>query len=618
MDLDNLSVRQQTLHKKIETLVEKLPEESATRKQLSNHQELFDDAVNYLSNRSNQLAFIGNIGAGKTTSICHLLGLLDDKNPILSTGSGRTTLCEVEIVQGLQLEIDVTPHSEEEVRSYLLDFAQYLCPTEANETQDNMESFKLSAEVERALRNMLNLRSSRAKSPEGKWITTDKAKNFAADFSSVGSLASELLIRIGFDKRNQTLFSNEHGASTNEWLHTTFKAINSCTLPKVGLAKHIRISIPNNLFENIDFKLSVLDTKGVDQTVNRPDLDKCQTNDRTVSVLCSRFNDAPDKTMSDLLKLAKNAGLSQRTADETVLLILDREGEAENIIDFDEAIGDKSEGREIRSEQIRSDLLNALQLADLDVQFLDANTDDPKKLKDFLVRKVSALREKRSQDLSDTESAVNDIENELFSQSAKAAKAQVKETLRPWIKKAQSCSPNLKEYFLPLINDIEHKGTYAASVRASVNRKGEWHNLNYYQLLASGAREQVVEQVGQLKDELLVLINNMLSQNELQPAYALLKQIKQTAEKRLGDIYQESFAKGRAVYQEQLSSDSILWHEMAIQWGMGPGYKDRIANRSSHWFQNLKYPEFENQVTKQAAEAWGRFVTEADELLGSK
>lgn len=615
IDANALRGRQKTFHEAIEHLITKLPEESATRKQLVNHRELFDDAVRYLSNSDQRLAFIGNIGTGKTTAICHLLGLLDGDEPILSTGSGRTTLCEVEISASLQLGIEVTPHSKAEVKSYLTDFAQYLHVSDIAES-DNSESFKLSAEVERALRNMLNLRISRTKNPEGKRVTTDSAKNFAADYQSTESLTDALLERIDFPSRHQTLFTNDDGVDQNQWLHSTFKAINSCTNPSVGLPKRIRILVPLKFFDHINYKLSVIDTKGVDQTVNRADLDGCLTDNRTVSVLCCRFNEAPDKTMSGLLKLAKDAGLSQRVAKETVLLILDRESEAEKVIDIDEPVGEKIEGREIRAEQVASDLKHTLQLDNLDVLFFDVKSDDPKQLNKLLVEKVSALRGQYAQNIIDIEKAVSDIETELVSQSAKTAKSQVKNTLEPWIKKAQSCSPSLKEYFLPLINDIKNKGTYAASVRASVNRRGEWHNLDYYQLLATGAREQVVDQIGALKDEFIVLIDNMLSQNELQPAYALLKQLKQTTEKRLGDIYQKTFAKGRAVYEDKLSSDNQLWNALFKEWGMGPGYKYRVSDNSEAWFHTRKYPEFESSVTRQVIKEWQLYVNEVRDMLG--
>lgn len=611
----NLLDRQKALHKTIENLNKKLPDESATRKQLANHREHFDDAILYLSNSEQRLAFIGNIGTGKTTAICYLLGLLDGDEPILSTGSGRTTLCEVEISSNDQLGIEVTPHSEAEVKSYLTDFAQYLYGSEIAES-DNSESFKLSAEVERALRNMLDLRISRTKNSEGKRITTDSAKKFATDYQSIESLTDGLFKRINFPSRNQTIFSNDDEIDQNQWLHSTFKAINSCTHPSVGLPKHIRVLVPAKLFENINYTLSVIDTKGVDQTVNRADLDGCLTDNRTVSVLCCRFNEAPDKTMSGLLKLAKDAGLSQRVSKETVLLILDRENEAEKVIDIDEPVGEKNEGREIRAEQVINDLKHTLQLDNLDIRFFDVRTDDPKRLNRLLVEKVSMLRDQYTQNIDDIEKAISDIESELVSQSARAAKSHVKNTLEPWIKKAQQCSPSLKEYFLPLINDIKNKGTYAASVRASVNRRGEWHNLDYYQLLATGAREQIVDQIGYLKEEFIVLIDNMLSQNELQPAYALLKQLKQTTEKRLGDIYQKTFAKGRAVYEDKLSSDNQLWNILSKEWGMGPGYKDRVSDNSETWFHSRKYPEFESRVSQHVIEEWQLYVNEVRDMLG--
>ncbi|OQW91196.1 MAG: hypothetical protein BWK78_05280, partial [Thiotrichaceae bacterium IS1] len=60
------------------------------------------------------LVFIGQQGVGKTTAICHLFGLTTEKvvktkkgektiertvtQELLSTGSGKTTLCEVVII----------------------------------------------------------------------------------------------------------------------------------------------------------------------------------------------------------------------------------------------------------------------------------------------------------------------------------------------------------------------------------------------------------------------------------------------------------------------------------------------------------------------------------------
>lgn len=595
-------------------LLQKLPEESSTRKQIFNYLELFQDSAFYLEDKSHRLAFIGNIGTGKTTAICHILSLLDKNEPILSTGSGRTTLCEVEIIYDQRLKIEVIPHSKEEVISYLQDFSLYLLESHELSQETTSDGFKLSAEIERALRNMLNLRVTREKD-NNKWITNDEAKNFSSNFRNTEDLANALLEKINLSSRIKNIFTNDGNTEQNTWLKNTFKMINNATDPKVGLAKKIIISIPQNI-DTSDLSISILDTKGVDQTVNRQDLDNCFTDNRTISVLCCRFNDAPDKTMISLLRNAKEAGLSQRISSETILLILDRDQEAQDVINIDEPIGDKEEGREIRASQIANDIRHSLQIESLDIQFLDAKLDDATELYKLFKEKLIKMRNAHNERLNEIENAVLEIEKEITSKTIKQAKQQIKNTLEPWLKKTQSCTPSLKEYFLLLIRDIAKKGTHAASLRASVNRRGKWHNLDYYQNLSAGARQQIVEQVDGLKNELYILIENMLSQNNLQPGYALLKQMKHTTEKRLGALYQQVFSEGRSVYEEKLWNDLDFWNSLSQEWGKGSGYKDRISVNSLQWFQNQKYPNFESRVTSQAIDYWCRYTKEIQDLLG--
>jgi len=609
--------RHSDLKIKIDGLLNKLPEENSTYSQLENHAELHKGSCDYLDNKSHRLAFIGNVGAGKTTSICHLLGLLNDEISVLSTGSGRTTLCEVEIKAGDNTSIEVLPCSIEEVNSYLSDFALYLKSDNDSFNASEEEGFKLSAEVERALRNMLDLKKSRSKAADGKRVSIDAAAIFADKFECSTSLLEAFKDKIDLDSRNQNTFYKEDAQQSNKWLHNTFKSINSATHPKVGLAKKIILVIPYSNLETEDISLTVVDTKGVDQTVNRIDLDLCITNDRVVSVLCTRFNDAPDKTTVGVLDNALRAGLKGRLQAETVVLVLDREGEANDVIDVDEAVGDKIEGREIRGEQVYNDLSNKLKLEKIDIKFFDAKSDDPQLLFDSLVKKISGLREIHEERLQYIELAVKEIEEEMSSQTAKQAKKSVLQTLEPWLKKSQACSPSLNEFFLPLVSSIGNSSTYAASVRASVNRRGDWYNLDYYQELALAAREQSVEQLRPLQDELLVLLSNMLSQNDLQPAYSLLKQLKNTTDKRLNDLYQKILAKGRSAYEGYLKLDDNLWVGLSAEWGKGSGYKDRISNQTHGWFKSNDYVRFEKEVSEVLVGDWVRYVDEVKKLIGA-
>lgn len=597
--------------KKIETLMTEHMQ-SATRKQLENHAELYERSESYLDDKNHKIAFIGNVGAGKTTSICHLLGLVSNGTPVLSTGSGRTTLCEVHLKHSQQAMIDVEPYTNDEVQSFLLDFALYL---KSDNSDADQEGFKLSAEVERAIRNMLDLKIERKK-VDGKRIATDFAKVFAKDFSR-DELINEFNKIIKLEQRTQTCFENGGSEPNLEWLNNTFKQINSATQPNVSLAKKITLYVPELNINSGDFTLTFVDTKGVDQTVNRVDLDQCLTDDRTLSVFCTRFNDAPDQTCSRMIDSAIQAGLKSRINSESALLVLDRAGEAEDVMDYEEAVGDKEDGRDIKADQISSELSQKFAVNELDIQFFDAKQDEPTDLLTLLIGKVSALREHHQARLAEISNSVNEIELELKSESAELAKRQVKMTLEPWLKKSRASTPTLNEFFLPLVKTISAKGTYAASVRASVNRSGDWHNLDYYQEIASGARAQCVNKIYPVKSDLNTLIENMLAQNELQPAHSLLKQLRNTTDIRIDEIAQLALSKGRSAYESTMKTDKVFWNILYREWGQGAGYKDRVSQKTHDWFKGNDYSRYEFEVTRALVTKWEKYLEEIEHLIGS-
>jgi len=66
-------------------------------------------------------AFIGKIGAGKTSAICKVSDLqYEDSNnepvEVLKTGAGRTTVCEVAVEYATKYSIKVEPLPEDEVQ----------------------------------------------------------------------------------------------------------------------------------------------------------------------------------------------------------------------------------------------------------------------------------------------------------------------------------------------------------------------------------------------------------------------------------------------------------------------------------------------------------------------
>src|SRR5271165_648215 len=78
------------------------------RRQIERHRESLLRAVNFLNRLDHNVAFIGDIGVGKSTAISFMFDLLvppsltdrQINRPILETGGGGITICEVHIKGG--------------------------------------------------------------------------------------------------------------------------------------------------------------------------------------------------------------------------------------------------------------------------------------------------------------------------------------------------------------------------------------------------------------------------------------------------------------------------------------------------------------------------------------
>ena len=84
-----------------------------------------------LLRREHKVAFIGSIGIGKSTAICRATGMevagqQGRPVPVLETGGGGVTLCEVHLSVGPGYGVIVEPRSSEEIRADVADFADQL------------------------------------------------------------------------------------------------------------------------------------------------------------------------------------------------------------------------------------------------------------------------------------------------------------------------------------------------------------------------------------------------------------------------------------------------------------------------------------------------------------
>jgi len=426
------------LNKKIDMILDRLPKSYSYYKRLSNHKEMLDDSKLYLESLEHTVAFIGSVGVGKTSTICSLLNLQKDNEPLLKTGSGRTTVCEVEIQEGEQLGIFIQPYKDSEIFSYLDEFSYHIAGTK-NKTLD----FELSSEIERALRNMLGLKIKRKKSASGEIQRIDPAIELYKSVSNISEFYEKLITLIKLDKRTSTEIMAEP-EDGEEWISKEFLRINNGLNTSVSLPKKIIIKLNRKLMSS-NIKLSVIDTKGVDQTANREDIDSQLKNTRNISILCTRFNDAPDKVTETLLTHMKNSGLIDYIKERVIILVLDRDGEAENIADLDEP--DLDEGRYVREEQIQKDLEHSLKISNVDIIFFNSKKDNGNELLSKINKKLVQLRSAHLNRIDIIKDAVESIEKAANTQLAKDSENALKDSLFVWIKKAYKTKILFKKSF---------------------------------------------------------------------------------------------------------------------------------------------------------------------------
>ena len=408
---------------------------------------------------------------------------------VLETGAGGTTLCEVALVQGSDYGLAIEPRSDEEIRREVREFSRYLkfLPGDAQEENTEDPDFPgTSKEIARAIRNMSGLaNNNRARGPDGRFV--DLAKGLAGDFSDADSLATEILNRMDLQART-VLEITYSGGSEGEpllWLKDAFREVNYGMHPDFSLPIRIEIRVPQQILGQESLSIRLVDTKGVDDTAEREDLESHFRDPNTVVILCSAFNDAPALSAQQLLERAKEGGFPDLDA-KAAILVLPRPDEA-LAVKFDDGVPvtDAAEGYELKKDQVTTRLESRnLQFAGIEF-FNVRENDDPSVLNTFLEGLVNRLRNRHSARLDEAirgaTATVQNYEKEQESEILREAARR----LSIWLQNNEQVgvpSRRMQDSLLEAIQTVN-----ASSLRASVNRFGEWHNLDYPYQLGSGA-----------------------------------------------------------------------------------------------------------------------------------
>jgi hypothetical protein len=379
---------------KIEILKQELADEIAEREKVSERTvpsyicinnlksklKRLEEIFEILSIEKYKLVFVGTIGEGKTTAICHLFNLIGDfkvsktiagrqkslveVQELLATGSGRTTICEVIIEASPKTCIEIEPYNLEQMESMIIDFCESLA-----ESENVLGEAKvmISKEIENAIRNIIALNKTTRSVPDGdkkQTIRIDRAKE-EYEKSGLDGLKDIALRNANLESRVSTRIEFLSNEDERTWIKRTFAAINNAELEEFAIPRKIRICVSNEILSGSDLCQfqAVIDTKGIDENPIRKDLQEYIEKQDCICLFATNFKDAPETNIRELMKYY----LSSKSRDfhhRFVTFVITQKGDSEKVNGGD---GTWEVGTEIRREDIQTAFKN------LNLEFFQEN-----------------------------------------------------------------------------------------------------------------------------------------------------------------------------------------------------------------------------------------------------
>jgi transcriptional regulator with XRE-family HTH domain len=580
-------------------------------------------AAGRVLNKRYRAAFIGTIAVGKSTAICRAAGLELPSakplpTPVLETGGGGITICEVHVRRGPGYGVLIDPCADDEVRHHVSDFANYLMsPAQPIRSSDdgegeNADSPGMSREVERALRFMTGLRRRRAqKKPDGTVVpAVDEARVLAASAVDVKALSVELLARMELHRRDRR--DIWHSEATDkpplEWLQDMFELVNNGRHPEFTLPKRIELVIPTHVLQTEKLAVTLIDTQGIDDVAARPNLEQHFDDPNTAVILCSVFSQAPATQVRQLLTRAKEAGV--RTLEtHAAILVLPHPGDALQMKDEGYFAKTAREGYDLKAEEVRLKL-HPLGLTNLPLEFFNAAEDEPEVIRSFILGRIEAIRDFHRHTLREI---IEGAQALLLNYE----KAQTQEVIRAASRSLQTWLDHNAELSTEPTMRV-HESLLAAtrlahwrSVYATVVRRGEWYSLDYAHQLSHGARRIATQLAEPKLNGFKEIAVNILNDDQFADAHDLVSQTIRILEEGFDNVVRKVQIVGSSIYADELKLDDEFWTRCGSE--SGRGYRDRVNGHNQAWF--ARHAEADARVTDIVRDNWAAAIAAVRELL---
>lgn len=561
-------------------------------------------AQTYLLRRDHAVAWVGDIGVGKTTALTHAVGLLvgdgrSGRRPAFPVGPGRTTVCETAIRWAPTYGVLVDALEEEDVVRLTRDMVSSLAPGAAG--------VGVSAEIARLLRNMSGMRISTLQSGE-ETITTDPLAKLLAAGSGVDEVTDRTIGAMALAERTERQVILPEGSEDGlQWVSRQVSAINAGQDSRFGVPRRITVLMPSKNLNTGGQVLSVVDTRGVEGVTQRPDLTTHGEDSRTLVVLCTKFADAPNATVQRHLRDAVDARTDAAERGRQCILVLPRGDEPLEVPGFDGPVATREEGYAVRRSEIDLALVNA-QLPKTPTYFFDARSDDADKIWSRLRGQISQMRAAYAQLGQQAAHGVENLIKNVDSVRTVEARRDIEGALHRLLETVRPLQASVRPPHQNLVEQIAIG--HHSSIAASVYRRGDWENFQFAHILGIGVR--IDANLRTMNDALRVEHRLMDFESQYEDMEAVLQTVR-GLKGRLSEGRQEFLSAartiGRDVYERLLARAGEVWTESAERYGRGAGYKKDVASVWRNWFETSEEARSAAQeVNDRVEDAWAYWV----------
>lgn len=556
----------------------------------------------FLLRTDHNVAWVGAIGVGKTTALSHATGLVlpDDQGlrSIFPTGSGRTTVCEVLVKVAPTFGLAVECLGVDEVRELVVDLVNGLVKKESG----------VSAEMDRLLRAMADIHRETV-TENGKKRLVDPLKAMLDGGDLPEEIVNRLMTRLNLEVRtaNKIILSQEKDRGL-EWVADNVAKINFGRHPDFGVPTKITVLLPSKLLSSSPFDVTVLDTKGVEGTTQRSDLRALIDDPRTLTVLCTRFNDAPGEKPMELLREVVETRSDAALRGRIAILALSRGDEALAVRGDDGQNPDTAEeGYLIREEQAYG-ALSREGLPEVPLFFYDAIRDSSQTVWRELNDRIGAMRERYRERARQLSSAADALIADADAAASLEARALIAKSVDRFAQRHPALPSQARPAHQNLVEQV--RSGNASSIAASIARRGGWSNFAVHHLLGVGVRADAAAR----SHRLFIAVDEFLG--DLESQFAHLSDVAQSIASMREDVKEweqeflgQALALGRVVFKPHLDAANDLWTRCTSRWGAGGGYRDDVANIMQEWFEtDLWLDEARRSIDVGLQQAWREIV----------